>query len=173
MKLLKLKTGSKMVAFAAMAFAGFSAHAQSVTGQLNVNANVVAACSIGTVGDLNFGNYVQNNSVLPPIEASSSIELTCGSGVAYNVRLSGMNNTTDSGRSMFVGANELKYQLYRDAARTPIFAWGDADNTNTFDGVGTGLVRTIPVYGSLPRNAFNNATATGAYTAVVTITVAY
>jgi spore coat protein U-like protein len=173
MQFSTFKTAGKLATVAALSLGGFSAYAQSVTGNLNVNANVVAACSIDTVAPLNFGNYIQGTSVGATLDVNTTIDVTCGNGVLYNVRLDGSNNSSVTGRSMFQGTNELRYQLYRDVSRLPAFAWGVTDGVDTFEGLGTGAVASIPVYGRLAKNAFNDAAATGAYTSVVTVTVAY
>jgi spore coat protein U-like protein len=166
MKFASFKTVSKAVLAAALTTAGISIQAGEVTGNLNVSANVQATCVIDSVAPLAFGNYVQG---VGPVDAAALIDLNCGIGVLYNVRLSGLAGSAP--RTMSQGASTLQYQLYRDAARTQL--WGQTDNTDTVDGTGTGASVPLSVYGRIPDSGANQLAASGAYTAVVTVTVAY
>jgi spore coat protein U-like protein len=157
---------SKLVFVAALSAAAASSQAQTVTGQLSVNATVQATCVIGTVDAVSFGTYVQG---VGAIDTTGTINLNCGSAVVYNVRLSGSSGVTP--RTMAQGANLLQYQLFRDAPRTQV--WGETDGVNTVDGVGTGNSVPLTVYGRLPDNAANQLAASGGYTSIVTVTVAY
>lgn len=166
MRMSSFNKFSKLVLVAALSAVGASSQAGEASGALNVSANVQATCVIASVGTMAFGTYVQG--LTAPVDATATIDFNCGAGVVYSVRLSGLSGPM---RTMAQGTNLLQYQLYRDAARTQM--WGQTDNTNTADGVGTGASAPLTVYGRIPDSAANQLAASGAYTSVVTVTVAY
>ncbi len=166
MRFISIKSVSKLALVAALASTGVAAQAGEATGTLTVTANVQATCVVGTVDALDFGNYVQGTG---DVFGTSNISLNCGNGVAYSVRLSGLVGAAP--RNLVQGANNLQYQLYRDAARSQI--WGETDLANTVDGTGTGASVTYVVYGEVKDSTANKSAAPGTYNGTVTVTVAY
>ncbi len=84
-------------------------------------------CSIRQITDVAFGNYFPMQA--GPLDARGRIRVFCwgralpGQGDAYTIRLSGVLEAGMFGRRMNSGANELAYNLFKDAARTDV--WGD------------------------------------------------
>jgi spore coat protein U-like protein len=165
MRLFSLNTISKLALAGFFAVAGTAVNAQA-TGSLPVSATVQATCVIGSIDALAFGTYVQGAGAKT---ALGTINLNCGTNIAYSVRLSGLVGSTN--RTMTAGANALQYQIYRDSAYQNV--WGETDSLNTVDGSGTGLSASIPVYGRIADGGPNLTAAPGLYNAVVTVTVAY
>jgi spore coat protein U-like protein len=131
-----------------------------------VSATVVSACLV-SVSNMNFGSTSFFNS---NIDATSSVFVTCTNGTPYNVRLNGGTTgaTNPALRKMSLGANQITYGLYRNAART--LGWGDLDGTNTAPGTGTASSATHTVYGRIPPQA---SVPPGVYTDTVIAVVSY
>jgi spore coat protein U-like protein len=89
MKFSSFKAVSKFAVVSALACASVTTQAGQTTGSLNVSANVQATCVIDSVDSMTFGNYTQG---VGPVDASAAINLNCGLGVVYSVRLSGMTS---------------------------------------------------------------------------------
>jgi spore coat protein U-like protein len=165
MRFFSNNTVSKFALAGLFAVASAAAQAQT-TGSLNVSATVQATCVIDSIDTIAFGTYVQGAG---NVTSTGNINLNCGTGISYNVRLSGLVGIAN--RTMAFGANSLQYQLYRDNAYSQL--WGQTDNTNTFDGTGTGASVAIPVYGRIVDGGPNLTAVPGLYTSVVTVTVNY
>jgi spore coat protein U-like protein len=160
MKFSRLLTTATALSLAA---ASFSTSAGTQTATMNVLAAVVPKCTIATIADLDFGTYVQESG---NIDASTNIGVTCPAATAYTVALSGLT----SGRTMANGGSLLTYNLYSDVARSTV--WGSVAPDLVSD-VGTGLSVLHPVYGRIVDSPANRLIPAGAYTGVVTVTVAY
>ncbi len=138
--------------------------AATSNGNLSVSATVANACTVDNA-TLSFGSYT-----LTEKDASTTLNVQCTTGVAYNILMnSGMGTgATTTSRKMTNGANTLNYTLYRDGARTNI--WGLSIGVDTIAGVGTGNVQTIDIFGRIPAG---QGVPTGTYNDTVTITVDY
>ncbi len=165
MRSLPINTLTKAAIAGIFSLAGVAAQAQT-TGSLPVSATVQATCIIDSIDALAFGTYVQGTGNKT---ATGTINLNCGTGIAYNVRLSGLVGVAN--RTMDFGGNSLEYQIYRDSAY--VDRWGDIDNTNTFNSTGTGTSVAIPVYGRIVDSGANLTAPAGLYNSVVTVTVNY
>ena len=132
-----------------------------------VTASVLAACSI-TANDLNFGNY--NPVSGTPLNAATTLEITCTNGAAYEVGLSAGLGAGASVATRFMtnGGNQLAYSLYSDAARTS--GWGETSGVNTVSGTGSGALQALTVYGQIPGG---QSVPAGLYTDTVTATITY
>lgn len=123
------------------------------------------SCTV-VANDLNFGSYA---ALAANIDASTTIALTCSSGTAYVVRLSGGTvGASVANRRMGLNGNApgvIAYQLYSDNGRSQV--WGDGSSgSTTVTGAGNGTPHTLNVYGRVPPQAGN-------YRDVVTATVEF
>ncbi len=149
--------------------AGAPALAATATDTFQVSATVLDACSV-TAGDLAFGNVDLLSGT--DVDATSSIEVTCSTGTAYDVGIGPgtADGATTSSRQMGDGdTGALDYALYSDGTRDT--NWGDVVDTDTVAGTGDGGVQTLTVFGRVPSG--QTGVAAGAYTDTVTVTVTY
>lgn len=115
---------------------------------LQVQATVNKTCALSAT-DLNFGAA---SSLLGGVNGQSSLQVNCGAGVDYSLRMSAGNGAaaTVALRKMspVAGPDVVKYSLYRDAARMQV--WGDGTlGTVVSTGSGSGSPQSIAVYGAI------------------------
>lgn len=145
----------------------------SYAATLIATANVAASCGTYTKTDMDFGSNV--GAITSPIDRTSTISLTCVNRSPWQIGLNnGIHADVNGIRRMLltIGANNyyIPYELYLDSGRTE--PWGDTLNFNTRSGSGTGTTQPFTVYGrALATTA--QATAPGAYSDIVTITITY
>ena len=164
----------KRVLLAALTLGGLaaagSAHAQSATGSLTVNATVANNCTVDSP-TLDFGSTV--DVLGGNTDATANISVTCTVGTAFFVGLGNGLNYVNPNRRMRIGATAsyLNYELYRETGRSSRF--GDtADGTDRVGETGQGSsADTIVVYGRIPSG--QTTAAVGAYTDTVGISVTY
>jgi spore coat protein U-like protein len=135
------------------------------TFSFDVTATVLGTCATASAGgDLTFGTYSGSD-----ISATTTISVTCTTGVTYYVALNdGLNFAHSSHRSMTDGSgNYLEYELYKEAGHST--RWGSS-GTDRVAGSGSGLPQTLTVYGLLPGG---QALTTGSYSDTITVTVSY
>lgn len=124
-----------------------------------------AHCKISTTG-LAFGAYDVFSTA--PVRGSGSLNLACTpqTVLAY-VTFGGGSSGNPGARRMTSGSEQLRYNLYRDAALTRI--WGDG---NGYAGAWIRLPSTVsvPFYGGIPAG---QDVAVGDYSDSITITVYY
>jgi spore coat protein U-like protein len=157
---------------------GLAGAATAPTQTFAVTATVVSNCVITSAGAMAFGNYTPG--VTAGASQSSNIVVRCSNGTPYII---GLNPGTGTGstigqRTMNVGTNVLRYNLFTEVARTNV--WDNSiDLTNgptaqKGTGQGMNIDNTHTVYGLIPDTAFNQAAApvTG-YTSTVTVTLTY
>ena len=140
----------------------------SSSGQFNVTATVLSACSVSST-DLVFGNY--SASAASPTYVSNTVSITCTNNLPYTVALDGGQTAGNvAARTLTDGASHyLKYFLYTASNHATL--WGDGTSgTSTVGGTGTGSGQTLSVYGAIPAAQYVNA---GSYTDKVTVTVNY
>ncbi|MEZ5926572.1 MAG: spore coat U domain-containing protein [Hyphomicrobiaceae bacterium] len=130
-----------------------------------VSATNVAACRV-TAADLDFGTVANLTS---NVDQSGSASITCTNQSTYRVLLDdGLTGTGPTDRRMTLGANDVTYGLYRDAART--LAWGDTSGVNSLAGTGTGTAQTVPIHGRVPPQTMPSP---GTYSDTIVMTVEY
>lgn len=133
-----------------------------------VSATVVAGCTV-SAGDLNFGTASLLNS---SVDSTSSVSVTCTSGLAYAVALS--QGTTAGGTTTTrlmkhaSTASTVPYKMYSNASRTT--NWGSSTSEDV-NGTGTGSAVNHTVYGRVPAQAV--APQAGSYSDTVTVTITY
>ena len=136
------------------------------TRTFTVSATVVSSCTVTTT-TLNFGATTFFTSNL---DATNTVSVTCTATTPYHVRLDGgLNGGTPAiPRKMSLGANQVSYDLYRDAARS--LYWGGTDSTNTLDATGTASAIGHTVFGRIPPQA---SQPPGTYTDTVVVVISF
>ena len=142
------------------------AMALTATGTVNINATILASCSL-IAPPIAFGTY---SGTLK--NQQGNISVTCTNGASYWISLGAGAGTgaTVTTRKMTVvaGSATLSYSLYRDTNRTQV--WGITNGTNTVTGIGNGLSQNITVYGQMPAS---QPLTVGTYNDTVTATINY
>lgn len=140
--------------------------ADSATGSLNVQVTVMeSSCTVGAAS-LNFGVFTSSQSV--DLKKDGSITYSqCPTG-AITFALDGGGTSDARGRALVgPGGAKLFYQLYRDSARTQIWATGGDALTATVPKKGNG---SLTVYGTIPGG---QSALAGSYGDTIGITVTF
>lgn len=157
---------------AASVAAQMSAQALTVTNTFQVTATITSSCNVsGTT--LNFGSTIDPLGTAVPLDAASTLTVTCSNTTPYAVSLNAGTNaggaSNFSARTLKSGSNTLGYQLYLDSGRTTV--WGDGTaSSSTKSGTGSGSAQTLQVYGRIPTLS---GVVPGTYTDTVTVTITY
>lgn len=146
--------------------------ATPVNNTFQVNATISSSCTV-TGSNLNFGSAIDPLAVGVPLDATSTLTVSCSNSTPYAVSLNAGANaggaTNFTSRAMKSGSDTLSYQLYLDSGRSTV--WGDGTaSSSSKSGTGTGSTQSIPVYGRIPSLA---NVVPGSYTDTVTVTVSY
>ena len=153
-------TRHSLIAAALLLTSSF-ASALTASNTFQVTATVISSCTVsGTT--LNFGNTIDPLAAASPLDATSTLSVTCSNTTPYTVALN-------------AGSRSLPYQLYLDTGRSSVWGDGTASSatvpgTGTGTGTGTGSEQTLSIYGRLPSLA---NVAPGAHTDTVTVTIPY
>jgi spore coat protein U-like protein len=139
-----------------------SALAQGNSEVLTVRTTVRSQCRV-QADDLDLGQYDPHRSS----HATSSIQVQCTPGVLAQIGLNGGGTGDPMNRAMR-DKGELHYQLYKDEARTQVFADRNASEMQSL--LATGLTQRIQVHGEIPAG---QAMPEGVYIDVVVVTVTY
>jgi spore coat protein U domain-containing protein, fimbrial subunit CupE1/2/3/6 len=158
--------------FLVLAAAG--AAAASATGSLSLQTQVTDNCQI-LAATLAFGTYdpVVANAT-QPLLAQQAIAVYCTRGTApASIDMDNGQNANGTQRRMKNGTNHLRYNLYRNSARSHRWGTGAGSGVVPDPSAGSHIPLTsggnaIVVYGSIPQN--QNIVA-GAYADVITMTV--
>jgi spore coat protein U-like protein len=160
-----------LAAAVAMGLVGLT-HAATANSTLNVNATVAAACNFGaTSTTLTFPTF---NPTIGAVTANADIDITCNTGLSYDVELDLGANALGSTRRMYDGVGAyLEYTITRPNATNvnTTLTWGTG--TNKITRSGTGASDPARAFGTIPFSAANQLAATGSYTDVVNITITY
>lgn len=129
------------------------------------SATVLSNCKVAAA-DIGFGSQ---GVLSANVDQTGSVSVTCTAGTTFNVGLDdGHANAGPTGRVMALGGNQVKYGLYRDAARSLV--WGSTIGTNTLGGTGNGSAQNLTVYARVPPQVTPPA---GTYNDVIVVTVTY
>ncbi len=146
--------------------------ATPVTNTFQVQATITSSCTVSG-SSLNFGSAIDPLASATPLDATSTLTVTCSNTTPYTVALNAGANaggaTNFSSRTMKSGTDTLGYQLYLDAGRTTVWGDGSAASSNK-TGTGSGTAQTLSVYGRIPSLA---NVVPGSYTDTVTVTISY
>jgi len=166
---MRRPTHIALLIIGAIAVAGVS-RADSIGVRMEVTANVVTNCRV-VVPPLSFGTYDPLDvHATQPADAAVNLTLMCtrntGAAVSFDY---GLHAPSGTNRSMSgPGPDTLHYQIYRDAARSQIWAQGTEAMRVTSHGVGT--PDQLTVFGRIPPR---QEVEPGAYTDVLTATVEF
>lgn len=130
---------------------------------LSVRATLIEACTLGTIGDIDFGELA---GFRDQIDAAGSVQLVCPPNRGWTLSFDGGRHAAGTERRMQdADGNLVPYRLYRDAARTDTIA---IDGSVT--GAGTGAAQTVPVYGRVEIGALPPV---GQYSDFVVVTLGF
>jgi spore coat protein U-like protein len=130
---------------------------------LSVRATLIEACTLGTIGDIDFGELA---GFRDQIDAAGSVQLVCPPNRGWTLSFDGGRHAAGTERRMQdADGNLVPYRLYRDAARTDTIA---IDGSVT--GAGTGAAQTVPVYGPVEIGALPPV---GQYSDFVVVTLGF
>ena len=154
------------VAAAVFAAAPALVHAGTRSGTMTTTVTVDTSCRMSVSG-LSFGNV---NLFSGQIDATTTIDLTCGPAVNYSVAIDNGQNYNGQ-RRMYGGPGFLgfgayvPYQIYRNAARTQV--WGASASTMATGTTPASGKVTLTAYGRVP----NSIVFARPYEDTVTVTV--
>ena len=163
-----------LIAAAALTLGSLSSTASALTAgnTFQVTATIISSCTVsGTT--LNFGNSIDALATSTPLDATSTLSVTCTNTTPYTVSLNAGANAGGASnfgaRTMKSGTRTLGYQLYLDTGRSSV--WGDGTASSaTVAGTGTGSAQSLSIYGRIPSLA---GVVPGSYSDTVTVTVTY
>jgi len=151
-----------LIAGAGLLLAAGPVAAQAQSETLTVQARIGDLCTV-TAAALDFGPGIDidtNN------DAQGSIEIDCIADTTLDVELDGGQRPDfGGGRAMANGESTLTYLLFKDSARTQLWATGERVEA-TISSTGS-----VPVYGRVPVQS--NGHIPGLYTDEVTITLVF
>jgi len=129
-----------------------------------VDATVMPNCSIAA-DPLDFGSTPGLASAL---DAAGRITSTCTRGAAYQIGLDSGQHAQGSQRRMVSGSEVVRYELYRDAARS--LRWGLVSGSEAITGMGSGVAQQATVYGRVPAQT---GMAAGSYSDTVVAIISF
>ena len=170
---------SKLAVALALCGTAFAATAQTATTNMAVSATITGACTL-LANPLAFSVY--DPAAATPLDASSTIVLTCttgaGSVLALNQGLGSTGTGLTTQRRLRSGAvNALNYAIYQPATALPAAACAYTDTWGTGTLVGatlaigaapSGTARSFNVCGRIPAGQVQPA---GTYVDTVVVTV--
>ncbi|MEM7301674.1 MAG: spore coat U domain-containing protein [Pseudomonadota bacterium] len=130
-------------------------------------AAVQSTCNVTSTA-MDFGIA---STLTSAIDTSATIQVSCTAGASYFIALNGGNAgaTDPTMRQMSLGAQNVTYGIYRNAARTQ--GWGSLVGTNTVAGsMGGSGINSHTAYGRVPAQA---TPGTGTYTDTIVVTLTY
>ena len=148
------------------------ASAYTTTTTMNVSLEVQPVPPNVTVSPLNFGVVTTASG---PVSAQTDLVISATSGMVYSVDADFGQHPSGTSRFMLhsSGNGSIFYDLFNDAAHTPITSAGTS--TPLFSGTATASAATHTIYAiaSLPFGATPTPDAYGIYNDVVTLTISY
>ncbi|GBD43420.1 hypothetical protein HRbin40_00893 [bacterium HR40] len=141
-----------------------AALAATTTATLTVTATVRSGCSVDNA-TLDFGTYTSGQTT--DLDSTGSLRLrNCQGSAPIVVELGPGGSGNVSDRRMSSGNNSLRYQLYRDSARSQV--WGTGTNAAQFQVLNADT--QVQVFGRIPKS---QTVPAGTYADTVTITVTF
>jgi spore coat protein U-like protein len=142
-----------------LAIAGTSM-AATQTSNIQVTANVAAACSVVTTAAVAFGAY-DPTSAANNDAGQGSMSFSCTKGTAYKTYITGV-------RSMAGGGDTLNFQLFTDNTRATTFP--STSVTGTPGTAADALPILVNIYGRIPGS---QNVGVASYTATLVAVVEY
>jgi len=132
---------------------------------LNVTANVLATCELGTFADVAFGDLTPGAGVDEP--ATGTIEWRCSNNASADIAI----DNGDNGNRTMTGptlGDLLPYQLYTDSPGGNV--WSDTGTDVTVTGTGMASFTSVSVFGQIAAGAYDDVEF-GAYSDTVEVTI--
>ncbi|PJA32484.1 MAG: hypothetical protein CO187_03685 [Zetaproteobacteria bacterium CG_4_9_14_3_um_filter_53_7] len=170
---MNAKSSNKLYILAGMLIAGLlpmQASAYTTTTTMNVSLEVQPVPPNVTVSPLDFGVWTNQSS----LSAQTDLIITATPGMAYTVEADFGQNPSGASRFMLHsgGVSTFFYDLFNDAAHTPITTAGTS--TPLFSGTATATAATHTIYAvAVPPGGTPLPDAYGFYNDVVTLTISY
>lgn len=153
------------LALAAGAVAGRPAAAATTTGTMSVRATVELNCRI-TASAMEFGTYTSGRA--SNLDANGSVTFAGCNGANLSLALDGGSSNDIGNRTMrSSGGQTLRYQLYRNAARSSVAGRGTQQITATAAANGSG---SLVIYG---RIFAGQTVPAGAYSDTVNLVLTF
>lgn len=156
MELLSLPSGRTLVLGLLHCFFPY-AYGQTDMANLSVGADVVSACEVTLVENIDFGKTTF--IIAAPIYANGSVTVRCTKGTQYSIYI-------DGNRQMVNGENTIQYELFKNSARSEV--WGDTAPTGLQTTSQSSTPVTYDVYAEVP---IQQPAAVGQYSNTNTITL--
>ncbi len=146
-------------------------YAGTVTGQLQVSATVVTACTVSTTA-VNFGNVT---GVSDYVNATADVTVNCSNGLSYHIALdAGTHYPGGYYRNVAGSGYQADYEILKPSENV---YWGDAEYARTYlwgsviadTGNGSDQAHTARAY----LHPFSGIPAGTVLTDTVTVTVHY
>ncbi|MEQ3777016.1 MAG: spore coat protein U domain-containing protein [Alcanivorax sp.] len=135
----KLITASAMTA--ALLGAPLASQAETETDTFEVLLTLLASCTIDQATDMDFGTRTEAAVNAGGITSTSTVSVTCSTGTAYDIGLSGTNGS----RAMTTAAgSSVAYELYQPDNST---AW---DDVSVVSDTGDSTQQDFTVNGLIP-----------------------
>lgn len=150
-----------------------TAGATTATSTFNVKLTVNGTCQIKTVpADIVLTAIVAGGAVTA---GSTTINVNCSKGTAFNIGLQPSNNDTTGKGAMTAAGVSIPYQLRQTTAAGAI--WGNTATAsavgNGLSGTGTGMTTVVPFTAFATVLTTDTDVVPGAYTDLVTVNVNY
>lgn len=160
------KTVSGLACLGFLTMSSVSALAGSVGTSMDVSANVITSCIVGTptavvMGDILDNGFVQDGGTF-------SIEVTCSAGAAYAIAIGYGLNPAGTDRQMNSGSSLLTYHLYHPGGFTQF--WGESPD-HLVVGSATGALETYT--GGIRTQPGASTTSLGLHSDTVSVTINY
>jgi spore coat protein U-like protein len=169
MKTLRIQT---LLLLSGLSFWSATSFAATNTSSFNVKIEVISACNLDTINDVDFGTVSAASFPTADLTQTTVLNVSCNIGTPYSVALTPSSGNTDGTGEMTTGASAIPYELFSNSTHTQ--PWGDVDGTNTVTGTAIGSYQPLTVYAKVPIATISPLTLeTGVYTDTVTVTLTY
>jgi spore coat protein U-like protein len=136
-----------LAALALLASGGAFAQASPLVDNIQVSANVTAACTSLTATDVDFGPAAAADTTQ---DETSTISVTCDTGTAYTVEIDYGQNALGTQRQVTGAVGEyMDYDISQDAGHT--MPWGTGTNGAEYIGTGSGAAQDLTAHFRLQR----------------------
>lgn len=143
------------------------AQAGQLTGTMFVSLSIAEACTQLNVSELSFGGI--SVGAASDRNVISRISVLCNKGTSFQVGIDdGQSGTGERRMTSFSGVDSVKYEIYRDAARTQ--RWGNIGTMEVVSGEGDQATVELPVFG---KAFLDGSQAPGGYQDQVVITLSF
>jgi spore coat protein U-like protein len=123
-------------------------------------------CTVSTTS-VSFGSY--NVFATAPTDSTGSVSYHCTGNASVWIALSRGQSSSFGDRTLTDGADELQYNLFRDAARASVWGDGSSGTQVAFDSAAPKNTNvTLTIYGRIPAEQDVRA---GTYTDTVSVII--